>query len=81
MTNKFNNLILVTNATVYFIAKLTIFLTLVHFFFTISTIHAIIVTVSYLSMILLDFQLKYMIKRVIKAPELKVVELNPRERN
>lgn len=59
---KLTEILLMTNAYTYLITKVVIFLTLVHFVFTTSMIHASIITVSYLVMVGLDYQLKTMLK-------------------
>lgn len=83
--NRLTNILLITNATTFLMAKIVIFLALVHFLFTTSMIHGTIITVCYLVMEVLDIQLKYMLKKSLTRPKLTIVDditkLDPSERN
>lgn len=76
--------LLFLNTLVVLLARITILLTLAHFVFTTSAIHAIIIAVAYLVIEVMDFQLKYMLKTSVndfltsllpkEKPNLTVVE-------
>ncbi len=77
MINKLSKRVLLTNSAAFLMAKGVIYLTLLHFVFVVSPMHAGIVALSYLIMEVLDLQLGFMIRKSMTRPntlpELKLV--------
>ena len=74
--NKLNMTLILTNNATYLIAKVVIFLTLLHLLWITSPVHAGIISLCYLTMEILNLQLSSMIKNQLPKstlPELKLV--------